>query len=52
MSPQRLDVQIFVLQVYAIYIGFHIYFTFLTSLVVLSKLGFLVDHFTLGFSLF
>ena len=38
MSPQRPDVQIFALQVYAIYIGFHIYFTFLASLFELSKL--------------
>ena len=38
MSPQRPDVQIFALQVYAIYIGFHIYFKFLASLFELSKL--------------
>ena len=38
MSPQRPDVQIFALQVYAIHIGFHIYFTFLACLFELSKL--------------
>ena len=38
LDPQRPDAQIFGLQVYAIYIRFHIYFTFLASLFELSKL--------------